>query len=260
VALRPADLPDYERPPIDEVVLGVQFRRFQGFSQAHVGLIWNEIRDRYPRTEDQPPIVQLSPALPPGLPLQFAGVGLFRVWLISADDTRVLQIQNDRLLHNWRRRNNAEYPRFESLAKEFLEQFNRFERLIGPCSLEQVEVTYINWLPSKRASDFFLPARSRKWSDPQLAKQPAAYQWSGQYTVGSEGPTSTGTLSIGCNSAIRPFPPPPETGTQFTLTFNAPVSTGSSLRTLMETGRSTIVRAFTDLTSRSAQEDWGRTQ
>jgi uncharacterized protein (TIGR04255 family) len=257
---RPPDLPDYERPPIDEVVLGVQFHRMLGFSQAHVGLIWNEIRDRYPRTEDQPPIVQLAPGQLPMLPITLGGSGLFRVWMISGDDTRVLQVQNDRILHNWRRRGAAKYPRFEQLVKEFTEQFNRFERLIGPCALEGLEVTYINWLPGQRANEFFLPARTRRWSDPLMHRSPSAFQWSSQHGVGQGNEEDIGTLSIACNSAARPLPPPPTTGTQFTLTFNAPVQSGTAVRKLMETGRDLIVRSFTDLTTKSAQESWGRIQ
>ena len=156
---RPADLPDYDDPPIDEVVLGFEFSPLANFTQAHLGVLWNDIRARYPRTEDKPPLVDLPVGVP--FPFQFAqlqGVG-FRTWFISDDDQYVLQIQNDRLLHNWRRR-QKDYPRFEPLVVAFYEHFERFKQVveelqIGPIVPRGIEVSYMN-LDYRYHTDRFL--------------------------------------------------------------------------------------------------------
>lgn len=258
VKTRPPELPDYTDPPIDEVILGTQFSRLPGFTQAHVGLIWSEVKGEYPKTQDQPPLITFAPEMS-GVPF-FQNAGLFRVWLLTADDTEILQIQNDRILRNWRRRPEVEYPRFEPLLEKFLEEFERVNRLVGPCTPEQVEVTYINWIIDSSPKDFFIPAGGVEWSDPKLASNPDGFQWANRASLKSDEGEDIGSLSVSCNSARRPFPPPSKDGTMLSLTFSAPVSDVTKIEALMVLGRNTIVQAFTDVTTEQAQSMWGRTQ
>lgn len=53
------DLPEFKSPPVIEVVCGVQFEPLPGFLSVHFGEFWARIRDRYPRTEDRPPLGEL---------------------------------------------------------------------------------------------------------------------------------------------------------------------------------------------------------
>jgi hypothetical protein len=54
---RPADLPDYEHPPLVEVVLSVQFAELQGYRTVHAGLLWEgKFRQAYHRVVEQPPL------------------------------------------------------------------------------------------------------------------------------------------------------------------------------------------------------------
>lgn len=256
--MRPPDLPDYEHPPIDEVAIGVQFQRLGAFNQAHIGLIWHEIRDRYPKTQDHPPVISFNPLEGPTVfPMP---AGLFRTWLISEDDSMVLQLQPDRLIHNWRRRPGVDYPRFEHLSGTFVEHLARFQRLIGPCELSQIEVTYVNWLPNMEPHRFFRPAKLLKWSDQNMSRHPLNVQWAEQHPVLGDDKSEFGRLVISCASAARPFPPPAATGAQFTLTFAGPLNEASDVPVKADRARSLIVRAFTDLTTPSAQKAWGRIQ
>jgi uncharacterized protein (TIGR04255 family) len=47
-------LPDFEHPPVTEVVIGLQFDALPGLSSAWIGELWSAFRDRYPITVDQP--------------------------------------------------------------------------------------------------------------------------------------------------------------------------------------------------------------
>ena len=47
------DLVAYAKPPVEEVVLGVQFPPIPHFSDAHAGLYWQRVRANYPRAESQ---------------------------------------------------------------------------------------------------------------------------------------------------------------------------------------------------------------
>lgn len=50
---RPADLPDYDNPPVNEVVIGIQFDQL-AITGAHIGLFWEELRDEFPKPLEQP--------------------------------------------------------------------------------------------------------------------------------------------------------------------------------------------------------------
>src|ERR1017187_6842610 len=79
-------LPDYDRPPLDELAVGVHFETLSGWQSRHVGQFWGEVSTEFPNTEDQPPIfdVERGPrfqilSLPP----------LRRTFLVSQDQNFV---------------------------------------------------------------------------------------------------------------------------------------------------------------------------
>ena len=49
-------LPAFDRPPVTEVAIGVQFGTIQELRQPHFGLFWSRIRADYPQVQDQPPL------------------------------------------------------------------------------------------------------------------------------------------------------------------------------------------------------------
>ena len=80
-----------------------------------------------------------------------------RHWLISADGTRLVQIQQDRLIVNWRRiKDEDEYPRYGALRDELLRVEEAFESFVFEVTnyafppVTQTEVTYINRIPIGR--------------------------------------------------------------------------------------------------------------
>jgi hypothetical protein len=53
---RPADLPNFSRPPISEVALSIQFASIARFQNSYVGLLWERLRNEYPNVSEQPPL------------------------------------------------------------------------------------------------------------------------------------------------------------------------------------------------------------
>src|SRR5436309_10921680 len=50
-------LPDYTNPPVVETVLGVQFDRLPGFTNAHLGAFWSKLdTNEWPEVADAPPL------------------------------------------------------------------------------------------------------------------------------------------------------------------------------------------------------------
>lgn len=122
----------FSDPPIIEVVCGILFDPIDGLDPVLVGRFWDALLERFPRK-------QLVPAIPnasaEGVLIEFATVPALRTWLVSDDDSRVMQIQSDRFYLNWRSRGSA-YPSFNpsgdqvGLLREVVDAFGAFERFL----------------------------------------------------------------------------------------------------------------------------------
>ena len=51
---RPADLPNFNKPPVTEVALSVQFDTIAAFSNVYAGLLWAGCRSEYPVASEKP--------------------------------------------------------------------------------------------------------------------------------------------------------------------------------------------------------------
>ena len=138
-----------------EVALSLQFKLLSKLTTAHVGLLWQKYRGRLPRIEEHPPLdpvlENFGPPQPPQVEIAFGNKPpMPRVWFLSEANTELVQIQNDRFIHNWRKAGtDTPYPRYENIRAEFrrevqtLAQFLNEEQL-GELSINQCEITYVN--------------------------------------------------------------------------------------------------------------------
>lgn len=132
---RPPDMPDYNRPPIDEVAISVQFPPIDDFAETNIREYWREeVQQDYPIAERQPrlegPIESPDPA-PTASVLQVP-IGIVpqgRMWLISESDDFLIQIQNTRFIQNWRRR-KAAYEHFDQIHELFGKTSDGFESIL----------------------------------------------------------------------------------------------------------------------------------
>ncbi len=154
---RPRDLPDFKSPPIVESVLGLQFDPIDGLTSAHLGLLWGRFRESFPGVAEQPPLRPAieefrKPARPVNVTIE-EGLVAPRLWFLNTSGTRLIQVQRDRFIDNWRRiqahRGDNAYERYEQRRGVFvskvrvLEEFLEGEGL-GPILVNQCEVTYVN--------------------------------------------------------------------------------------------------------------------
>lgn len=155
---RPSHLPEFNNPPLNEVVLGVQFSPAKGYQQIRAGEVWGLFREEYPLVEEHQ---ALEPAFETfGLPHHgqiggqlsiVTGAIHNRFWFLRRDGQELIQFQSDRLLHNWRKVGDLtnEYPRFEQMIERFRAELNQLEGYFAklkPQSLaiNQCELSYIN--------------------------------------------------------------------------------------------------------------------
>src|ERR1700741_1677023 len=145
-------LPYYEKPPLNEIALGVHFERLSSWQTRHVGQFWGEVCKEYPNTEDQPPIIDIGSGtrfeilqLPP----------LRRTFLVSQDQTFVIQLQESKFLLNWRQRQPSDiYPRFNFVFKKFVGHWGQFSDFagrenVGTLKPARYELTYVNNIEQK---------------------------------------------------------------------------------------------------------------
>lgn len=268
---RPLDLPDFKRPPLIEVALGVQFEPLPQMRQGHVGLFWAEIRHLYPVARDLPPLAAVREDLDdegPVFTFQISDVPeLHRAWFASEDDTLLVQVQSDQLIHNWRQVRGEPSPRFETLYGTFAERLGQFEAVLAGAGVpipvrQQVEVTYVNWIGAESLAEFFLPAQRQVLQLQGLASEADDEGMVLRFPVVEEGQT-LGRLYVQAKSVERrQAPAPPERGFLMSLSFKAPLGTAAQatdLEELMYRGRNAIVRVFTALTKPDWHEIWERT-
>src|SRR5215211_94385 len=99
---RPTDLPDFDRPPVIEVILSMQFATLEKLKSVHMGLLWERFRSEYPDVSEQatinavfetfgaPQPSQLGPAVQFE---QFLSPPMPRYWFEKRGTPELLQVQ-----------------------------------------------------------------------------------------------------------------------------------------------------------------------
>jgi uncharacterized protein (TIGR04255 family) len=265
-------LPEYERPPVIEVVCGVSFAPLQRFKAIHVGLLWDRMREVFPKVEEQAPleipVEQL--ATPPVSVQKFEFVDmppLPRVWFVDEPGNGIIQVQKDCFLHNWRKlKPEDQYPRFRNVIAAFQRHLATFETFLADSQLGSVapvqcELTYVNHIfegplwSMGQSLDALFPDFERKASPQRFLPTYDAVNWRTAYRLPDQLGRLHTTIQIGF---LRPSAKP-----LVSLEMKARgVGNGRSPEAMwawFEVAHEWIVRGFTDMTSQKAQEElWGR--
>ena len=120
-----------------------------------MGLLWQRLYADFPTLQELPPLdtaeEQFGPVQTHTITVQLIGPQpVPRHWFVSRDGTRVVQVQSDRFILNWRRMQPEEpYPRYEALRQEFQQHFRQYtefltERKLGTATVRHAEVNYVN--------------------------------------------------------------------------------------------------------------------
>jgi uncharacterized protein (TIGR04255 family) len=275
MARRPPDLPDYDQPPVTEVVVGVQFNSIDGFITAHVGRLWDLFSESFQDAEEHPPVLptfetfgQTAPLLS-GLTFGFPPIfGMPRSFFINEDKTQVIQIQKDRFLHNWRKvGDGASYPRFERILSTFRDGLRRFTSFISESRLgvfepNQCEVTYINQipvLPDETAFGAMTRLLGTLVANPELKQLgfPEDARVLLRYVIHDPDKRPIGRLLVSAEPAKRITG---EDIIQLSLTARgAPTpSDVDGVLAFLRIGRTHIVHGFTAITAPAMHAVWGR--
>jgi uncharacterized protein (TIGR04255 family) len=264
--MRPSHLPDYKTPPLNEVVLGVQFNQPAGYQQIRAGEVWALYKADYPSVEEQPPLVpsfETFGGRPTNvLQLGFAtGATHDRFWFLSQSKAELIQFQADRLLHNWRKVGDGTnpYPRFESMIEKFQSELHALETYFAALApqklaINQCEVSYVNHIALEDTPD---PNEWLRFLTLPDAYHPDDISIGIRQVIRGRDAKPVGRLTIEVNSG---FAPKGAAILVLTLTVRgAPQSTAvDDAIKFICSGRETIVSTFAEITTDSAQIKWER--
>jgi uncharacterized protein (TIGR04255 family) len=266
-------LPEYDNPPLNEVVGGVLFKSIEKLLAPYLGLLWEQFKKDYPTCQEVAPIIPLVESFeePQGdAKPQFAEIPpLPRVWFVHSNGNGVIQVQRDRFLHNWRKLKQMDkYPRFGQVFGMFMSHFATFKSFLekhklGPVEPLQFELTYLNhvyqgegWTTNLDAGKIFADFVWRG-EDRRFLPAPEAINWRTSFVL----PQKAGRLHMTVkNGKSRDDNRPLYI---FELTARGYLGSGreEDMREWFEMAHEWIVRGFTDLTDKGTQlEIWKRTR
>lgn len=259
-------LPAYDRPPVVEVALAIQLESAIGYRSFQLGQIAETWSSELPIVEERPalPPMVVQPEAP-SLALQVSGEAETpRLWLMSDAGDRLLQLQQDRLVVNWRKLPvDTPYLRYSVIREFLIESWERLEGAIESLGLLMprpsiCEVVYVNhigadsgWSSTSDTSKIVAPW-SGEMSDGFL---PVARQ--AGFFLRYELPDGHGWLTIDGQSLST-------SSNEDRLIMNL-VSRGSAVSPdlngalkFMDLAHEWIVRGFTSVTTPEAHENWRR--
>jgi len=266
-------LPDFLKPPVDEVALSIQFSPIPGFNIQHYGVYWQNIRTEYPRFEVQQPIPNVTEQFGQGFFGRHLGLALLalpevRGWCLDQTGNRLIQIQRDRFVYNWRKVSGTEtYPRYPEIRRVLEKEWSRFcgflrdEKLEAP-KVNQCEVLYVNnieyekgWsgygeldkvvatLATPRSKTRFLPI-------PERVNMEVVYRLE----------EDAGRLYVLFNPVIRGRDAKEVLQMSLTARGAPKSSSESDIFAWLDLGRKWVVRGFADFTAEEMHQIWGKQQ
>lgn len=260
-------LPEYKKPPVDEVVCGILFEPLKQFLVPHFGLLWEKFKLEYPRCRHVDPLMPVvESATGPRPDEVISEVPLPRIWFIH-DDGRIIQVQRDRFLHNWRKlKPTDEYPRYRTVFKIFQTHFSTFQQFLSEYQLgeiipKQYEMTYVNNIPQGEgwetieATENVFPDFSWRSTKDRFLPNPAAINWQTSFTL----PNNAGRLHMNIQSAVRIADKRRLFRLEITARGIGDDTSLGSMHAWFELAHEWIVRGFADYTSMPIQKNvWER--
>jgi len=244
-------LPDFSQPPVVEVALSVQFQRLPGLGTAQVGLLWGEYRDRFPKTEDYPPLgtaferFGVPPRNVDEIPWEIrTGPPTPRCWFLSEDGSELIQVQQDRFVFNWRKPDiGGDYPHYGNVRARFQEEINLIQS--GPVWTRLGQVGEVIAVVNPEPRNTWLP----ECEEARLITR---------YIMRDPKGRPIGRLHIELESAVQESDGSP----LFALKLTArgePTGAGlDGVMSFFDLGREWIVRGFAAITTPVMHTVWGR--
>lgn len=271
------NLPSFNKPPVTEVALSVQFDKIAKMRSFQLAALWERFSDGFPKVEEHPPLDPIVEQLKMGpqsrrielTVMQLPEVS--RYFFVSGSGKELIQAQPDRFGHNWRKTGEGdEYPRYEKIREQFRDNLNVFcgflaEKKLGPFLPRQVDITYVNHIVAGNGWEDFgdiqrvVNVQSLQYSD-QFLQPPESISHSERHLIRLEDESAVGRLHIIMEPAFRISDKKPILNLQL-IARGFPITEDiEGVMSFLDLGRESIVKAFASFTTQEMHEIWGRTQ
>lgn len=263
-------LPDFDRPPVGEVVCGVQFVPIRAFTMPFMGLLWGKFKATYPKSQEAPPLLPIIEKFDESSSEEFPfGDGLPppRVWFETNDGNGLIQVQRDRFLHNWKKEKDSDiYPHYDHVIANFRDCLVTFEGFLEEHKLEKIqptqyELTYTNhifkgegWETVDELENIFQDFYRRK-GEKRFLPSPEAINWQTSFIL----PERAGRLRVSIRTGKRKTDGVPAILLELTARGMSSDPSRSSMWSWFDMAHEWIVCGFADLTAESIQKNvWRR--
>ena len=259
------NFPDYENPPVVEVVCGVQFNPIDKFYAPYLGLLWEKFKPEYPRCNEVPP---LAPLIERFDEEKHGGMELSnlpplpRIWFIHKNENGIIQVQRDRFLLNWRKiKATDEYPRYPFVIENYFSSLNQFtlfleENGFGKIYPVQYEMTYINhifhesgWTSLQNVGDLF-PDFSFRNNKERFLQEPENIHFRTSFNL----PENIGRMHVSIRNAKNIETDSPLIILNLTVRGIGKDKSQENMKEWFDLAREWIVKGFDDLTGEEVKK------
>lgn len=251
-------LPEYKKPPINEVACGLRFQPLSQFYLPYTGLFWEKIKKDFPECQHAQPLLSDSTVMTVD---GITGLPLPRIWFLSANKQELVQLQPDCFFYNWRKLGEpGAYPRFPTIILSFKKLLQIFVAFLAEVKLSPVvpvryELTYVNHIPKgegwQSIEDIGNLLMDVRWDTRQGRFLPAPQNitWRAQFDL----PDGAGTLSVSLNQVTRVTDQTPALRLDIQATGIPKDTSLDALWPWFELAHTWIVKGFEDLTHPETQ-------
>lgn len=274
-----APLPDFADPPVVEVALSVQFEPLTALRTPQLGLLWQKFRERFPKIEEHTPLDPMMERFgvsgPPKPSVQFQMMRrppVPRCWFLNKPGTELIQIQQDRFAHNWRKTDErgvqVEYARYKHIRASFRSEMDEFAEFVaqenlGVLQANQCEVTYVNHIAAGSGwekhgeLEKILPLFQARYTDEFLPELEEA-RVGGAYVIPGSDTKPLGRLRFSIDSAYRRASDKPIMVLNLVARGRPDGDGMDGVMRFLDIGHEWIVRGFAAMTTPEMHKIWGR--
>ena len=255
----------FEKPPVEEVVCGIQFKPLARFTVSHFGQLWEKFRPNgYDTCQDTGPLLPTIEQFDADSATDLHGLSdlLPRVWFLHREGTGIVQVQRDRFLHNWKKAKPEDnYPRYKEVKRLFRERHASFvefltENQLGGIDPLQYEMTYVNhivqdegWSNLEDIGNVF-PDFPWKLDEGRFLPVPPSRNLRLSFDL----PDNVGRLHVTIRNGVRRNDKKDVLLFELTVRGMPPDTSTEAMWSWFDLAREWIVRGFVDLTNVETQK------
>lgn len=268
----------FKLPPVKEVAFAIQTTE-PVFGIEECGAIASELRADFPARQQLPalpPLEEEFGIVPQGPRIIFQPEPPApRLWFLSEDSSRLVQVQSDRFAFNWRELDSGEaYPRYASLRSQFVDLAERaFDAAAGvDAAATSASMNGINAVELSYVNELSVPEGAPPGVHPQFSRfvrrvQPMAefeflpesedLRFQARWRIPDENGAPIGRLYASAEPAFKVGNEEPIYLMTMVARLMVPGSGLADAIKAIDNGHEWIVRGFKDLTTDEMHRQWG---